>query len=353
MKPTWAIAIIPLLLFTVGIPLSAQFVTLIDAPFTGTLSATHNGQALPSAEWARASNGSTYEANLDATGRIIRVTIRDVPNHRRIELYRNPPSYTYRITPEDFRGTESVERYRKRLQGTQERLAQGLDHDGANGSHQHETALGVEQGDGTTIFKRRDEITLVSGEKETVESWESDLGFAVRRFADSPTRGLLVYAMTNLRRVEPDPKLFEIPPEYLPHPDPLLDGKRVFVDNETGVPEVKDVAVTQFNAFGPSRHPWVVVDSMDEADIIAVFANVVRTDDLDPPFEMKIHVPSLGRNIVRQSSAPQPGRSGAKLSGLRKIARSQLRRGPVEHGGQHTYWLCRELGHQVNCKITP
>ncbi len=64
-------------------------------------------------------------------------------------------------------------------------------------------------------------------------------------------------------------------------------------DSQTAViPEVKDAAATGFNDFGRSPQVrWTVVDSLEEADLVADFTNVVRMDDLDPPFEMKIHVP--------------------------------------------------------------
>ncbi len=221
MKPASALALVPLLLsFTWGSPLSAQFVNLIDAPFTATFSSTHNGQALPDAEWARASNGSTYQAQKRSDGSIYRIMIADVPNHRRIELFPFPPSYTYTVSPLNARG-DSVEQYRKQLQRAQDLFTQNPDRAKTNGSHHHEIALGVEQKDGMTIFRNRDELALASGEKVTAEFWQSDLGFPIRRISDSSTNGVDVQTITNLRRVELSPKLFEIPAEYLPHPDPL------------------------------------------------------------------------------------------------------------------------------------
>ena len=157
------------------------------------------------------------------------------------------------------------------VQRMQDSFLQRPDRDKADGSHRHQVALGVRQENGMTLFGNREEINLASGEKRTVETWQSDLGVAAT-FVEKGPATQTVRILTNLHRIEPNPKLFEIPAEYLPHPTPLLDGKKVFVDNETGVPEVGDAAVAQFNAFGPSKHPWVVVGSMDEADIVAVFA---------------------------------------------------------------------------------
>jgi len=140
-----------------------------------------------------------------------------------------------------------------------------------------------------TLFGNREDIVLASGEKHTVEAWQSDLGVALT-WADSGGTTPVVRTLTTVRRVEPDPKLFDIPVEYLAHSDPLLDGKKVFVDNKTSVPEVADAAARAFNGALP-QHSWVTVGSIEEADLVAEFAPVTRNDDLDPPFEMKIHVP--------------------------------------------------------------
>lgn len=278
-----------LLCCTLSKSLSAQLANITDAPFTATYSV--NGQANATEEIARASNGSTYYATKANDGHLMHIWIVDVPNNRRIELMPSPPSYTYRLQAVDRKiYTSTIEEYRASLQRVQESFRDRPDRDKPNGSHQHEIPLGVRQEDGMTLFGNRDEITLASGEKRTVEAWQSDLGVAAT-WVDTGTATKTVRTLTNVHRVEPDPKLFEIPAEYLPHPDPLLDGKKVFVDNETGVPEVANAAVEAFNGFRSSPHSWVTVNSMEDADIVAIFANAVRTDDLDPPFEMKIHVP--------------------------------------------------------------
>lgn len=280
-----------LLCFALSEPLLAQFVNITDAPFTATVVWIRDGQPNATEEFARASNGSTYDATKATDGRLVHITIVDVPNNRRIELMPSPPSYIYRLQNTGKVRTSTVEEYRTTLQRLQDHFRQSPDRDKAeDGSHRHQIALGVREEDGMTLFGNREEINLASGEKRIVEAWQSDLGVAAT-FAEKGTATQTVRTLTNMRRVEPDPKLFEIPAEYLPHADPLLDGKKVFVDNETGIPEVRDAAAAGFNAFGKSQHPWKVVDSMDEADIVAVFANAVHTDDLDPPFEMKIHVP--------------------------------------------------------------
>ena len=86
---------------------------------------------------------------------------------------------------------------------------------------------------------------MQNGKKHAVEMWMSDItgnGLA--------PEGIRAWTVTDFRRVEPDPALFEIPAEYLPGHDPLLIAKTVFVENETGDPEVKDASERDFNAGG-------------------------------------------------------------------------------------------------------
>ncbi len=271
-------------------PLLAQLANITGAPFTATVTLSVSGEPSSTEEIARASNGSTYDESKSRDGSFVHTFIVDIPNNRRIELTAFPPSYTYRIQAGDRKiYTCTIEEYRATLQRAQGSFRDRPDRDKPNGSHHHEVPLGVRQEDGMTLFGNRDEIILASGENRTVEAWQSDLGVAVTS-ADSGDKHQTVRTLTNVRRVEPDPKLFEIPAEYLAHSDPLLDGKKVFVDNETDVPEVADAAMRAFNG-APPQHSWGTVGSIEEADLVAEFVPVTRNDDLDPPFEMKIHVP--------------------------------------------------------------
>jgi hypothetical protein len=274
-------------------PLLAQFANITGAPFTATFSyegQINNQTTNAIEEIARATDGSTYDATKAKDGHLVHISIVDIPNNRRIELMPLPPSYTYRIQAVDRKlYTCTIEDYRATLQQAQESFRDRPDRDKPNGSHHHEIPLGVRQEDGMILFGNRDEIILASGEKRTVEAWQSDLGVAAT-VADTGTTTKTVRTLTSLHRVEPDPKLFEIPAQYLSHPDPLLDGKKVFVDNETGVPEVGDAAARAFNG-SPPQHSWVTVGSIEDADLVAEFVSVTRSGDLDPPFEMKIHVP--------------------------------------------------------------
>jgi hypothetical protein len=271
-------------------PLLAQLANITDAPLTATITFSVNGQPTSTEEIARANNGSTYDQSKSREGSFVHTFIVDIPNNRRIELTGLPLSHTYRIQTSDRKiYTCTLEEYRATLQRLQESFRDRPDRDKPNGSHHHEIPLGTRQQDGMTVFGSRDEIVLSTGEKRIVEDWQSDLGFAVT-FADSSDTHPMVRTLTNVRHVEPDPKLFDIPAEYLAHSDPLLDGKKVFVDNKTGIPEVADAAALAFNG-APPQHSWVTVGSIDEADLVAEFAPVTRNDDLDPPFEMKVHVP--------------------------------------------------------------
>ena len=101
-----------------------------------------------------------------------------------------------------------------------------------------------------TLFGHTDEFTSDTGDKRTTEVWDSDLGVAMSVKTDSPaSEHYRLAALTDLRRVEPNPKLFEIPAEYLPHPDALLDAKTVFIDNRTGNREVEDGAKEAFDGW--------------------------------------------------------------------------------------------------------
>jgi hypothetical protein len=117
----------------------------------------------------------------------------------------------------------------------------------------------------------------------------------------------------DVERVEPDPTLFEIPKEYLPHNDPLLEAKTVFVINETGDEKVKDAVERVFNnwkhmsvtAMCNSWKQISVTNSREKADIIAVFARTTKTD-LDPGIEMRVYVPNSEEPVFTTHSHLAP-----------------------------------------------
>ena len=328
MKPISPLAAAALCL-GLGSPLAAQqIVPFADAPFTATLSLTDNaGRTYPSEEYARASNGSTYVALKAKDGHTVRITIDDVPNNRQIELMPQPPSYTYRLSPAPKCrcAAYSVDSYRETLQRAQQGFIDRPDRDKPGGSHHHDVILGVRQQDGMTLFGHRDEITSQTGVKHVIEIWQSDLGLTYSNRRSGPDPGdIRISTITDLKRVEPDPKLFEIPAEYFPEHDPLMSAKTVFIENETGDPEVKDVAENHFNSWKHMPVPpqlaqeaasqaWrriTVVASKEKADIIAVFTNFERNDSdvatIVPAIEMKIYTPNSEEPIFTHHPAFNP-----------------------------------------------
>jgi hypothetical protein len=172
--------------------------------------------------------------------------------------------------------------------------------------------LGSKQENGMTLFGERAEFTLENGEKRTTEKWESDLGFDMSRITDWHGR-TRVWTVTDVERVEPDPTLFEIPKEYLPHNDPLLEAKTVFVENRTGDAKVKDAVERAFNSWKrmtitAMNNSWKqisITDTRETADLIAVFTRTARTD-LDSGIEMRVYLPNSGEPLftTRSNLAP-------------------------------------------------
>jgi hypothetical protein len=266
---------------------------ITDAPFTATWTETgHFGGKIKTEtkQLARSSNGSTYMAEA-FNGRIFRIYIDDIPNSRSVTLFPSPPSYTYILSPAPegrFR-TWSIENNRETLQRMQEMYLQKPDTEEPNGKY-HRVVLGIKQEDGLTLFGHTYEFTSDTGDKRTTEVWDSDLGVAMSVKTDSPaSEHYSLAALTDLRRVEPNPKLFEIPAEYLPHPDALLDAKTVFIDNRTGNREVEDGAKEAFDGW----KRMAVTNSRERADLIAVFTNTEAHEQVPPPapIEMKIYRP--------------------------------------------------------------
>jgi hypothetical protein len=201
-------------------------------------------------------------------------------------------------------------------------FAEQPDRDKANGAHHHEVALGSKQEDGMTIFGSRDEVTLAFGEKRIAEHWDSELGFFLRWTDTHPATGSIeIRTLTNLRRVEPDPKLFVIPAEYLPHADPLLDATKVFIDNQTGIPEITDGAADVFKAWGS----MAVTDRQDDADLVAVFTNVLMDgpETNEFPIKMGIYTPHSNTilftsHLVKNMKSQPSAYSSHQLAGIAK-----------------------------------
>ena len=257
--------------------LAQSTANVLDAPFTATVTSNPTGQApIKRLRIARASNGSTYRGPYERDGRDGMVFIEDVPNHRRIE-YRVPPpqirDHTYRLTTDKF-FTESVEKHRARL---------GCcipDKDKIKGGRlYHYTPLGEKTDDGMILFGMHVEETLPDGTRRVSEYWDSDLGIQVSRTVDGPQPGRHEsWGVTDIRREEPDPSLFQVPKEYLF--DPLLEANTIFIDNQTGVPEVQDMATTQLNSWKwpPSHKPLTIVQDKSAADVTATFTKITDTE---------------------------------------------------------------------------
>jgi hypothetical protein len=257
---------------------------VLGAPFTATVTSNVVGQApIKTMRIARASNGSTYRRPYERDGKYSQVFIEDVPNHRRIEYRIGPQEFrdhTYQLTAENFI-TQSVEDYRARL---------GCcipDRDKVEGGRlYHYTSLGEKTDDGMILFGRRVEETFDDGTKRVNEYWDSDLGIQVSRTEDGPKPGRHGYwVVIDIRREEPDPNLFQVPKEYLS--DPLLEANTIFIDNQTGVPEVLDMATAQLNSWKwpPAHKPLTIVQDKSAADLAATFSKLTDTE-LQASFQM-------------------------------------------------------------------
>lgn len=263
--------------------LAQSVANVLGSPFTATVVSNPEGQA-PVKRWriARASDGSTYRGPYERDGKLSLVSIADVPNHRRVEYMLGPREFrnhTYRLTTEKF-FTESVEEHRARL---------GCcipDHDKVKGGRLfHFTPLGEKSDDGMILFGRRVEETYDDGTKRVSEYWDSDLGIEVSRTVDGPQPGRHEsWVVTDIRREEPDPSLFQVPKEYLS--DPLLEAITIFIDNQTGVPEVLDMATTQLNSWKwpPAHKPLTIVQNQSAADLTATFTKITGIE-LDASYQ--------------------------------------------------------------------
>jgi hypothetical protein len=249
---------------------------ILDAPFTATLTYNRLEQPPIKMRIARASNGSTYRGPYQHDGKYGTAFIADVPNHRRIQYRVGPQEFrdhTYQLTVENF-STESLEEHRARL-GC---CIPGKDKV-EGGRLYHYTPLGEKNDDGLILFGRRVEETLDNGTKRVSEYWDSNLGIEVSRTVDGPQPGRHEsWVVTDIRREEPDPSLFQVPKEYLS--DPLLEVTTIFIDNQTGVPEVLEMATTQLNSWKwpPAHKPLTIVQDKSSADLAATFTKITDTE---------------------------------------------------------------------------
>jgi hypothetical protein len=159
---------------------------------------------------ARASDGSTYCATLTPDGTPTKVDIDDLPNNRMITLY--PQNHTYKLsTPQVGKfHTFSLEEVAKILEQLQEENAQGSERPPLR-----LTSLGVKQEDGMTLYGQKTESHV--GDNVITEEWwiSSDL-FVKARLKQTQSTEEHVYfsVIRDVRRVEPDSTLFEIPKGY-------------------------------------------------------------------------------------------------------------------------------------------
>jgi hypothetical protein len=158
---------------------------------------------------ARASDGSTYCARLTPEGTPYEVDIDDLPNNRMITLY--PPNHTYKLsTPQGGKfHTLSLEEVAKMLEWRQEYFAQGVERPPFR-----LTSLGVKQEDGMTLYGQKTELHI--GDIVITEDWiSSDLGVKARLKQTQQTQEHVYFnVIRDVRRVEPDSTLFEIPKGY-------------------------------------------------------------------------------------------------------------------------------------------
>lgn len=178
--------------------------------------------------------------------------------------------------------------------------------------------------DGMTLFGRRVEETFGDGTKRVSEYWDSDLGIQMSRTVDGPQpdrhESLFV---TDIRREEPDPSLFQLPKEYLS--DPLLEVTTIFIDNRTGVPEVLEMARIQLNSWKwpPAHGPLTIVQDKSTADLTATFTKItvteleaspqtIKTPSLTPASGIKMEIHLRGSSEIEFENAV--GSSGTAKS---------------------------------------
>jgi hypothetical protein len=215
---------------TQGTAQPATIANVSGAPFTATWTwtevETKSGPTeirtiVATEQLARDRNGSTYEA-LIKDGHPIAISITDVVNNRKIEIRPQDSAYHYIPIPDPARKltTYSVGEMFKMLQDEQEGISSHPDHPSAVVPRWHFTALGCRQENGFNLCGVRDETTSNAGEEQIRETWRSDLGLTMSfsQKVDHLARPVndiqaitYIEVVTDLRREEPDARLFEIP----------------------------------------------------------------------------------------------------------------------------------------------
>ncbi len=170
---------------------------------------------------ARNSNGSTYEEMPDReTGAPAMIIIHDVVNGRTIGLDLKLKFYTVTPAPNppvpDASSPEEIQKsiaYVKTLKGS---------HTSQDGVET--TVLGVRTQDGFLESGQRTVMqTLPPSSKLKEKVWEiwwiPELSITAETTGfDADNKPVQTTKITNIRKTEPDPSLFEIPPGYVPAP---------------------------------------------------------------------------------------------------------------------------------------
>jgi hypothetical protein len=171
---------------------------LRDVPFTAT-----RIYALPGVttteKIARSSNGSWFVEQFNAKGIPQNITIKDVPHQRMVTLFVGPKVYAIpAMNPISFK-TYSAQEWLDILRGS---------HDKSPGHSE----LGTKVESGTMLFG----YSLIFNNQIT-ERWEAaDLGTTYSyRTTSLLGEPQMNFTLTNIRREEPDPTLFEIPDGYV------------------------------------------------------------------------------------------------------------------------------------------
>jgi hypothetical protein len=186
-----------------------------DAPFTATWQETFRDHGKPTSQetlrMARASNGSTYVATLSPDGTPSQIEIDDVPNNRMITV--NALNRTYSLSKPQGGQFHilSVQQVTELLQKEQDLNAHGVERP----PNLRVTSLGVRQESGMTLYGQKNEWNI--GDKAIQESWiSSDLcvkaSYKVTSLSPLSSDGVI----RDVRREEPDPKLFRVPEGYSP-----------------------------------------------------------------------------------------------------------------------------------------
>lgn len=201
-----------------------------NVPFTAVLRWTrrdHEGRVTPveTNRVARAGNGNSLWEPLDAQGaprfREIVLAVANSPTtapgtvrYKIITLY---PDRTYKVA-------FTVLSFRQSFEWCQTKLRDYLTTDSWPTNSWHIVPLGTKEQDGMTLYGQQ-RVMLAGSKRETQESWVSlDLCAQIVHVqypedpADASQDGTHTQTLTDIKRHEPDPKLFEIPEGYQQRP---------------------------------------------------------------------------------------------------------------------------------------